>query len=1570
MEAQRGRKGRRGGLTGKSSSAEEWLWRHQHEDDGREVGQETNPLRQTISFRTWAICLPRWILASRTSFGWHLSRSFMAGWRRPSSPTATLPLPVPYPGCFDAGGGPRLSQKRLQKVAMQRALHVAVLLLNRLYLGRFASLAELERCPNVWQRKRLRQLRMFYVACGCNRDMFPLAPGRSGPELGASLYRLEKFVQENPHFAQGYHELSPFEFEEKPGLFPQDEFPELEPYKSLDVSRLRLVGQGEWPMEKYLDGVLWLPFQEPRFLAHPLEIDEENIPNFAAESREENLKLVKLWDARGLAKCFSSPLWPEHFSRVFNAHKNERFDRQIGDRRLPNLRERHLDGPSKFLPPGPLLCQMWLPRYTHTLVGSITDRRDFYHQAAVSSSRCRSNLLPFKFSASELTGVKAFEEFKKVSGGRKSKQREIIGDDLGPPADDGLSPADECYVGFSSLFQGDHLGVEFALASHERLLAESGLLRPEWRVQGHHPVPDSGRWEALVIDDYFCIGVEPNSCPKVDSFAFQALVQAREAYEKHSLEGSVEKDIVAERRFKAAGAEIDSTQQAVDLGLVTASSPLAKRIGLSTLSLRASRLPVISAKLASRLSGNWISVLLYRRCLASVVVDFFSLAALGEVEEKNVVKKLPRKAAEELVSLAALVPLISTNLAVPYSAVAYASDASLGSGAVVRGDLADKKVRSLWLTADKRGHYTKLDSGSSSLLRSLGEDPVDQDGEENHGQWTSPMKSPLLYFDFIEVCGGSGVLSRAALSLGLVVAPVLDLTYSPHYDFGDLRVLEWIMHMLSCQRILSFFVEPPCTTFSPAAFPAVRSYAEPLGFDRLNPKTWHGNLLAFRSFILMKYGKSLRVPCGLEQPRRSKMAWLSFWRVLLTRGFTEAIIASCQFGSIHQKEFRLLVYGLDSEELEVRCAGGHAHVPIQGKYTKPSATYVPDLALHIAKEFRRAIEKIKRADVEDKVIGQESILSNDVLASTSWTTVASCPWSRKSHINVLEGTMAVKVLELQSLFQPDCRFVGFLDSQVIRGAFAKGRSSSFSLKPLCQRAAAFQVVAGLYPSWCFAPTRLNPADDPTRGLPVRPPCRLSLLDFHDFGFLNVNPPLLRRPFSNWGRLSLLLLLTNFCPADASPSCSSCCPAVTTSCFYPLFGLSSDFWVQLALSALTALFLIGRISLVLVVLGVSLRFLSQSGTTRLRHVRLFMVLVGLSFAMEPQTTAERDRALHRAQTVLIPTRTVRPETRAGRDKLLQKFSFWLSQEHGVSLDILLAQKPADPEEICRWLVAFGQEMFLAGKTYGSYSETINAIGAARPLIRKQLAPAWDLAFAWLADEPHQHHPALPLSILMAMLSTCLMWGWATEAGVFALAWCGILRIGEVLLSKRKDLILPEDAAPGVHFILLRIRSPKTRGRAARHQAARVDPVDMIELISSVFGKLQPDQPLWPLSAATLRKRFSAVLKEIGLPEASHGSRGFDLGSFRPGGAAHLLLATEDPELCRRRGRWLSTRVMEIYLQEVMATTFAQKLDQDVRARIYELASVFPKVLALSMSFLATGIPCSVWPRLFTQAHDVK
>lgn len=933
---------------------------------------------------------------------------------------------------------------RLSRLAQQRALHVAVIIVNKLYLGRYASLEELERCPNSWQRKRLSRLRAFYVACGSYQEEFPLAPGRSGPELGAMIFQMERFVGENPLLAQHYHEPANVDFTENPDLLPPEDFPELAPYKALDVSRLKLVGTGKWPMADFLHDALWLPYVEPRFLAHGEEIDEENIPNFAAEKETENLKLVKLWDSKGLARCFASPLWPGQFSRVFNAHKSAQVDRQIGDRRLPNAQERHLDGPSRHLPPGPLLCNLWVPRHTHCLRGTITDRRDFYHQAAVSSSRARSNCLPFAFGRNDLSGLDALEVFDAIaSKKKKQKDREIIGDELGPPQDDGFSPADSLYIGFSSLFQGDHLGVEFALSSHECLLQEEGLLPASQRILGHHPVPDSGCWQALVIDDFFCISSQPVSWPKADSFAFKALARAREAYDQHKLEGSVEKDVVAETKFKAAGAEINSDPVCTALGMVLVGAPLGKRIGLSTLSLRACSLPCITSRLASRLSGNWVSVLLYRRCWSSLVSKFFSMAAVGEKSFDNKLLGLPRGIAEELVSLAAIVPLIASNVATPYSGIAFASDASLASGAVVSAEIGEDVARKLWLGSNKRGHYTRLENTFAAALRAVGE------GDEVFGEdpFSGPRhiyKAPLLYFDFVEVCGGSGVLSREVAALGLVVAPVLDLSYSEFYDLGSLRFLEWLLHMVSSGRFQSFFIAPPCTTFSPAAYPSCRSYALPLGYDRSDGKTFHGNLLAFNAFTMLRAGRRSRRPCGLEQPRRSKMCWTPMWRSLVGKEFFEAVLASCQFGSIHQKEFRLLVFLLSAERLEIKCPGGHEHVPIQGKYTKPSATYVKGLARHIALEFRRTLEWQRRTqDDAQPAVGLESVLSNDVLLSSTWTLLSHHHWKHKKHINVFETDMALQVLRHQCRFEPETRFVSFLDSQVWTWCFGQRKEQFF-----------------------------------------------------------------------------------------------------------------------------------------------------------------------------------------------------------------------------------------------------------------------------------------------------------------------------------------------------------------------------------------------------------------------------------------------------------------------------------------------------------------------------------------------
>ena len=56
-------------------------------------------------------------------------------------------------------------------------------------------------------------------------------------------------------------------------------------------------------------------------------------------------------------------------------------------------------------------------------------------------------------------------------------------------------------------------------------------------------------------------------------------------------------------------------------GLVVVCAPVKQRLSLVALTTRAAALPIISRGLASRLSGCWNSVLMYRRCLVPTVND-------------------------------------------------------------------------------------------------------------------------------------------------------------------------------------------------------------------------------------------------------------------------------------------------------------------------------------------------------------------------------------------------------------------------------------------------------------------------------------------------------------------------------------------------------------------------------------------------------------------------------------------------------------------------------------------------------------------------------------------------------------------------------------------------------------------------------------------------------------------------------------------------------------------------------------------------------------------------------------
>ena len=730
--------------------------------------------------------------------------------------------------------------------------------------------------------------------------------------------------------------------------------------------------------------------------------------------------------------------------------------------------------------------------------------------------------------------------------------RELAGDFLHGSQKSVLVGGDEeIFCCFSALFQGDHLGVEYATDAHANLLISHGLSLQECRLQSDRPLVSDELVSGLVSDDFFVISKEPAERSEVyeNSQSYKQFLKAKEVYAKERIFGSDDKDVIAASTFKACGGEVVSTYEAVRSGVVSLAAPFEKRVALSAISMTAASWKYTTDALHACLVGSWVSVTLLRRQAMSVMNEVFKVIppAVLSPEDPHL-RFLPRSAAEELQLLASLALVLSSNLAVPFDEEIYATDASNERGGICSARVSAEASAVLWRTAERRREPVPMQSQAQVILSSYDSmfeslpqmksslDGIDElcglseeEGEGGlgfSGERQFCQRPIGMRFQFIELCGGAGGVTRELIRRGIACGPVLDLSLSQQFNLAEHRVIQWLCFMMEDDRLDSFLVSPPCTTFSPAAHPCVRSYKQPRGFDQRLWKVWIGNLLAFAALTCLFVALRLE-KFGLgEQPRRSKMRWLEEWRRLLMLGAREVFLASCMYGSPHQKEFCFVGANMYVELLHRACSRDHQHVRIQGQYTKPSAVYCDGLVLAIATLFedhlrarQSAVERLTPA-----VSGLEDVLTNDFALSSDWRTLSSWRWSGRSHINVLEAAACLKLLRDLAKRGGDLRVTVLLDSHVALSCFVRGRSSAKSLQHLLKKAASLCLACGIYPAFRYVPTRLNPADAPSRDLRLPDPVDASLArevsSFVAHGLSSVSG--LRRWAANWARLVLLL----------------------------------------------------------------------------------------------------------------------------------------------------------------------------------------------------------------------------------------------------------------------------------------------------------------------------------------------------------------------------------------------------------------------------------------------------------------
>ena len=418
-----------------------------------------------------------------------------------------------------------VSSSKRRAVGFARAVHAG---------GCFSGLDVLWRDPSPVHRALCKRIRSFVKSDGLTAVFDALRVGRRNPELFARLSELTAVLTSLGCSASPYSKVfTGYDVTKDRSLYP-----ELEPYRDLDPSRLLLYGKGQWDITDFLSDELVMAYREPESIKVDRTPASWEYPRIR-KSEETVAQLALLWDRHGLLRlrrerATSRPSY--ELVRVFNCYKASDRDRQIGDRRGRNAVEGVLRGPSSNLPAGQDLCDLYIDLSRQKLRVSISDRRDFYHQLWVTKSRAITNTLGPGLPPSLIEDSAAYQVFLHEQACRRYS-REKHGDKLGFAAGVGTGPDTRVWACFNSILQGDHGGVEMATDAHSRLLCSYGLPRDDVRLVANKPCFDMEAVEGLVIDDFFCVSIDEQNVSPTESRSFAAYTKAQQAYDDFKLLG-------------------------------------------------------------------------------------------------------------------------------------------------------------------------------------------------------------------------------------------------------------------------------------------------------------------------------------------------------------------------------------------------------------------------------------------------------------------------------------------------------------------------------------------------------------------------------------------------------------------------------------------------------------------------------------------------------------------------------------------------------------------------------------------------------------------------------------------------------------------------------------------------------------------------------------------------------------------------------------------------------------------------------------------------------------------------
>lgn len=367
--------------------------------------------------------------------------------------------------------------------------------------------------------------------------------------------------------------------------------------------------------------------------------------------------------------------------KKWNADRGVWVQRLVLDRRARNATEELVgsDVMRESMPHGTVWCDVLLDP-GEELVLWATDLPSFYYACKVSAARAKSNQF------TKLSSLRGLEDLDAV---KEYRERVVLGEP-GDPARGALC--------LNTMAMGDINATGFAQAAHRALLRRADALPVE--ITYRSITPTEPVFGGVMIDDFVIAAKVPINSMRSSSHVPSARDANRRFENARNVYASVGVPDVAEKRRECVadavvwGCEVRGREG-------RAGSPLAKRGGLAALSIAIASGGVATGALLSTVLGLWIDVLLYRRP-ALALLDALLQFVRGREDDRRP-RVLPGPVVTELWGLAAVAPLLDTNLRAPVAASVRACDASLEGGGVCEAPLPESVSRELWRVRLKPG---------------------------------------------------------------------------------------------------------------------------------------------------------------------------------------------------------------------------------------------------------------------------------------------------------------------------------------------------------------------------------------------------------------------------------------------------------------------------------------------------------------------------------------------------------------------------------------------------------------------------------------------------------------------------------------------------------------------------------------------------------------------------------------------------------------------------------------------------------------------------------------------------